>query len=722
MPKNLRYEMAPSISRRALGIPIVGCGLLAALLAPSRAAAQPPVYATLPQIEVTAQKEPEDPRNLPVSVTAVTKDTLAADGLERVSEAGWFAPNTYFNEFTARKLSNPRFRGIGASPSNPGVTSYLDGVPQLHASSSNIELLDVDQVEFVRGPQSALFGRNALGGIINVTSARPSLTNWTGSLAGPYGNFNGGDLRGTVSGPLLDGKVGVGMGFGYATRDGFTTNDLTGKSLDSRSALFGKGQLLWKPNARWEARAMFTGERARDGDYALTDLAGLRARPFHASSNVDGYTHRDILAPTFQLAYAGSRIEFSTVTGVLKWKTADLTDLDYTAMPIITRANAEEDLQVTEEFRLASAKAAPIVLSDRVTLKWQGGLFLFTQNYEQDAVNSYPPGPANTLLNFPVVQHSPQSTLDDVGVGIYGQGTFTFVKKLDVVVGARGDRENKKADLNTFYTPLIAPSIVVNAERSFSDVSPQLAAAYHVAPAATVYGTVSRGFKAGGFNPASPPGAEAYDQEHSWNYEAGVKSTAFGDRLSGSVAAFFIDWSDVQVNIPNPGVPGQFFIGNAAGARSQGIEFEIHARPDPGLDLFGGTGFTHARFSDRSVSNGVSVGGNKLANAPSYTADFGVQYSRPLRGAWSLTARAEAICYGNYEYDDANTMRQDAYTLTNLRAGVRGKHAFGELWIRNAFDTRYIPVAFPYPGLAPSGFVGENGAPRTFGLRAGVSF
>jgi iron complex outermembrane receptor protein len=262
----------------------------------------------------------------------------------------------------------------------------------------------------------------------------------------------------------------------------------------------------------------------------------------------------------------------------------------------------------------------------------------------------------------------------------------------------------------------------VNTEKDFSDVSPQFATAYRVTPAAMVYGTVSRGYKAGGFNPASPVGAEAYDQEHSWNYEAGVKTTALGDRLSATVATFYIDWTDVQVNIPNPGVPGQFYIGNTAGASSKGVEFELHALPEPGLDLFGGTGFTHARFSDGSISEGVNVSGNKLANAPSYTADFGVQYSRPLSGALTLTARAEAICYGSFEYDNANTQQQDAYTLTNLRAGVRGKHAFGEFWIRNAFNTTYIPVAFPYPGLAPSGFVGENGTPRTFGIRAGVSF
>ena len=117
-----------------------------------------------------------------------------------------------------------------------------------------------------------------------------------------------------------------------------------------------------------------------------------------------------------------------------------------------------------------------------------------------------------------------------------------------------------------------------------------------------------------------------------------------------------------------------------------------------------------------------NVGGNRLANAPSYTADFGVQYSRPLRSDLILTARAEAVRYGDYLYDDANTAGQSAYTLANFRVGVRQKHTFAEIWVRNAFDTRYIPVAFPYPGLAPSGFVGEDGPPRTFGIRAGVGF
>src|SRR5207248_11572936 len=117
---------------------------------------------------------------------------------------------------------------------------------------------------------------------------------------------------------------------GYACVDVIRMNDDTGYDLDSCSSFFDKGQLLWKPSMRWEARAMFSGERARDGDYALNDLGSLRARPFHAARDVEGFTHRDIVAPTIQVAYAGPSIDFATTTGFLKWKTDDLTDLDYT--------------------------------------------------------------------------------------------------------------------------------------------------------------------------------------------------------------------------------------------------------------------------------------------------------------------------------------------------------------------------------------------------------
>jgi iron complex outermembrane receptor protein len=390
----------------ALGIPAIGAAQVQGGSASGTPdpAAQPDgtLRIRLPVLTVTAQKEPEDAQKAPVSVTPVPAETLESAAIRSVSDAADFAPNTFFNEFTARKLSNPRFRAIGSSPANPGITTYIDGVPQLHANSSSIELLDVSQIEFVRGPQSALFGRNTIGGLINVSTLRPSLARWSGRLAGPFGNFGSADVRFTASGPVAGGRVGVGIAAGYSTREGFTKNDVSGNDLDSRSAAFAKTQLLWTPSTNWETRFIFSGERARDGDYALNDLGALRANPFHVSRDFEGHTHRDIVAPTVIVRRTSGTVDITSTTGVVWWETDDETDLDYSGLPLATRINREKDVQFTEEVRVASARDASIALSGDVSLRWQAGLSIFTQSFDQNAVNSYAPFVLDPRLAFPV--------------------------------------------------------------------------------------------------------------------------------------------------------------------------------------------------------------------------------------------------------------------------------------------------------------------------------
>ena len=142
-------------------------------------------------------------------------------------------------------------------------------------------------------------------------------------------------------------------------------------------------------------------------------------------------THRDIVAPTALVNLDGSAVDFSSTTGFVSWNTQDLTDLDYTPLPLITRSNDEKDHQFTQEFRFASAKNATLALADRVTFKWQAGVLFFTQNYTQDAINNFSPFVLSPSIPFAVAQHSPQSALDDHGFAVYGQGTFTFLGKFD---------------------------------------------------------------------------------------------------------------------------------------------------------------------------------------------------------------------------------------------------------------------------------------------------
>lgn len=692
-------------------------------LAQTPAAPQTPAppQVTLPTVTVTAQKEPADPQTLPVSLTAVPVDSLWNGGMTTIGDLSTYAPNTYFSDFTARKLSNARFRGIGSSPANPSITTFIDGVPQLNANSSSIALVDVSQVEFVRGPQSALFGRNTLGGLVNVSSTTPSTTKWTGSALVPFGNYSAVEVRGNASGPIGK-KAAVSFAIGHEQRDGFTTNDVTGHDIDYRDSTFGKAQLLLTPGGGWDARFIYTGERARDGDYALSDLGALRTNPFHTSRDYEGFTNRDINAATFLAHHASQSLTVTSTTGFVHWKTLDSTDLDYSPYPLLTRQNDEKDSQFTQEFRVASGPSGGAKIGAHASLKWQAGLFLFTQNYDQDAINTYAAGVLSPFIPVETHQHNPLAALDDTGVGLYGNGTFTM-NKVDLTVGARFDHEHRQGNLATFFIePFFDQLPALDVEKSFSNVSPQVSIAYHVKPDTMTYFAVTDGFKAGGFNPASPPGLESYDEEHTWNYEGGVKSEFAAHRVTTNVSVFSIDWQDLQLNLPNPSVPGQFFISNIGSARSSGLELEVAGRPSDVFTVFGSLGVTHARFGSGTSSGDVPVDGNTIPNTPDYTAMFGAELSHPVHSGLRAYGRAEAVFYGGFQYDDANTQGQDAYSLTNFRGGVRGARLFAEAWMRNAFDTKYIPVAFAYTGIAPSGFVGESGRPRTFGLTAGVTF
>ena len=321
-------------------------------------------------------------------------------------------------------------------------------------------------------------------------------------------------------------------------------------------------------------------------------------------------------------------MDFSSTTGWVWWKTEDATDLDYTPLPLITRDNNEKDLQFTQEFRFASAENVSVaLLADNLALKWQAGTFFFTQNYEQLAVNTYSPG-VLPFGPFPVDEHSPEAQLDDHGIGIYGRATLTVNRSLDAIVGLRGDFETKKAVMSSSF---VAASRLSNRRRHGARFQRRVTTVHrgdHATQRTTFYGTAARGFKAGGFNPASPPGTEAYDQEHSWNYEGGAKTSWLAERLVFNAAAFFIDWNDLQVNVPNPQVPAQFYIANAGNATSKGFEIELSALPRRDLDIFGGFGYTNARFGDGSVSGGVNVSGNKIAGAPDFTGNASIQFPR----------------------------------------------------------------------------------------------
>lgn len=669
---------------------------------------------TMPVISSAAPKLERDLMRMPLSVSTVTDRQLEQSGYETVKDAGARAPNTTFTEFSARKLSNPRFRGVGASPQNPSVTTYIDGVPQLHAGSSSLELLDVEQLDFVRGPQGALFGRNTVGGLINLTSRRPELRYWRASAEGTVGEYDLFDTTLGVSGPLVEQMLGLSLYGGYAERDGYTINELSGDDIDARRARFGKAQLLLTPDERWEFRLIMAGERDRDGDYALHDLAALRARPHRAARDFEGFTARDVWMPTLQAGYQGEAFDFRSITGYVRWETLDETDLDYSPLPLATRRNREEMDQWTQELIFSSPKERPLVLSETATLSWLAGGFCFQSDYGQHAYSDLAPGVGAPIA----LRNGAVSDLEDWGAGAYGQVTLTLRERLRLTAGLRWDYEAKDAVLTSYVDPVV-PASTIRPGKNYDRFSPQAAVAYEFIPELITYAAVAGGYKAGGFNPQSPPGRESFGEETSWNYELGCKGRLLENRLSYGLALFYTEWEDLQLNQPL-GL-GQFYIDNAGAAVAKGVELQADYYLSKHLSLYGSVGWLDAEFSAGAREGGRSVGGNRVPFSSDYTAFLGARWNADAGRQVNVFAQAEAQFVGGYDYDAANTAGQDAYALVNVRLGARTRHVALEGFIHNAFDEAYIPVGLPY-AFAPSGFVGESGAPRAAGVRLALSF
>lgn len=680
----------------------------------------------------------------PISATVTTRKTLQDAGMYTVKDAAIYAPNTYFNEFSARTAgSNVRMRGIGASPANPGVTTYMDGVPQFNSNSTNLMLLDVDQIDLVRGPMGALYGRNTAGGLVNITSRKPTMRGWEGEAQTMIGNYNLQDYRARVSGALIEDVLGFSFMGGYNQRDGYTKNTVNGQPIDNRGSWFGKTQFLWTPDKRMEVRLIIAAESDRDGDYALNDIGQLRTNPRQSARDFGGFTKRDVIMPTLQVTWHGDNFDLTSTTGLVWWKTEDTTDLDYSNVnffgpgTFLLRNNRQQQTTWSQEFRFSNPKNVPVVINEAATLTWQAGAFFFDQTYQQTTAQNQGfvgftgfPAPFDTI---PANLTSTSAQLHDQGMGLYAQSTLTAWKKLDITAGLRWDYEHKQADLAASRSPVnpfTLPSLDAASRnaKSYSQVTPQASVAYRFTPGLMAYLAFSGGYKAGGFNTNSISGRNSYDQERTWNYEVGFKGRALQDKLGFQFAAFFTDWRNLQLNTPNGASLATYDVINAGNATSKGIEFSLNYQATSSWTLFGSAGLLTSRFLSGSRDNNsatntqVSISGNKVPYTPNYTAAVGSQYNWELSHGWTLYARGDVQFLGGFVYDSSNAAGQNAYTLANFRLGVRRETWYTEFFVNNAFNTRYVPMAIPFPNLAASGYIGESGAPLTCGVRAGIKF
>lgn len=682
--------------------------------------AQTPTTQVAPVI-VTARKRPELPQDVPESLTVVGREQIRDGGLRTIRDAARYAPNTVMTEFSSRRLSFPFVRGVGSGQGDPAVATFIDGVPQLTVSSTNLSLLGLERIEFLRGPASTLYGRNTIGGAINVVTRRPSdHLEFASEIT--LGNYAYQDYRVSLSAPVAEDRLYFGFDALHNQRDGYTENDFTGNDIDSRDEWSGRGQLLWTADARNEFRLVVNGEVARDGGFVLSDLQGLRMRPNRINQDFEGEVDRDILAAALTWSHSADSFDLTSITGLQDWSISESSDFDFSPLDGVRRFTDEEQTAITQELRLSSPEDHDIELGEDASLRWLVGVFGFYADSMRAAANEFRPDGEGILFPPGMVGTDRASgDFEDAAVAAFGQLTLTVDERWELAGALRYDYENKQANLRRVFEQggFTVPISMLRQREDFDEVLPRASLSYRWCESVKTYALAARGFKAGGFNLTAPAAQVAFGPETSWTYEAGVKTTWLDDDLEANVSVFWVDWDDMQLSQFDPSFGG--YVTNAGQANSRGAEIELRARPVDELALFGGLGFLDTEFDRFTDQFGRDVSGRSLPFAPDATANVGGQLTLPLNDGLTGYARAEYFYVGEFFYDAGNG-ESERYDLANFRLGVAAKQWRIEGWLNNAFDERYVPIALQVNPADPTMFVGESAAPLTFGVTLRLTF
>jgi iron complex outermembrane recepter protein len=670
---------------------------------------------------VTARGWSEPGFDVPMSVSSITEEDIRNAGLDSIKELARRVPNVVVTEFSSRRLSFPFIRGIGSGQGDPAVATFIDGVPQLQVSSTNLPLLDVERVEVLRGPSGALYGRNTLGGAISVITKMPSNT-LDYEVDVTFGNFCLQDYRFSFSAPLEKDKLFFSASGLYSSRDGYTTNDFTGNDVDFRGSWFGRSQVLWLPDAANEVRLIVYGERSNDGGFVLSDLQGLKDRPNRINQDYEGRADRDLISTTLAWNHHGECCEITSISSVQHWEIEETSDFDFSTIDGIRRETDAHQTYGSQEVRCASPGDKGIKVTDNARLKWLVGASGFYGQSSDTAANNYRPGGAGIL--FPPAQvgvDRSRGDFDSYSLAAFGQATLTVDEQWDLTAALRYEYEAKNADIHRTFNSggMTIPVSASQPGANFDEWLPRASIAYRWTEQLMSYVLVARGFNAGGFNLTAPPGSETFRPEKSWSYEVGTRAGFCEDRLKVSAAWFYIDWDDMQLSQFDAMTGG--YVVNAGKSDSTGAEIEVTAKPVDEVKVFGGIGVMDTEFKRFTDQYGQDDSGQNLPFAPDWTANVGSQLEMDLCEDVQLFARAEYFYVGTFYYDAGNRAGEN-YDLANFRVGCGGKHWRADLWLNNAFDEHYVPVAFQPSPADPSLFVGESAAPRTYGFTIRLTF
>lgn len=706
----MRKEASQIIATAVAGILFVADSQLAAA---QQADEQPGDGLALEEVTVTAQRRVESVIDVPVSMTVLNGEQLAATAPDGLLGIAGSVPNLVYAGGAYKARPEITMRGIFSQVRNIGFDAslgvYVDGVFLGRPIAFNPSVLDIEQVEVLRGPQGSLFGKNTSSGALNVQLKQPQARSELLVEAG-YGNYDTTRGRVIVNLPLIEDKLFARFsGFGIDS-GGYVKNLVDGSDTGSEQTYGGRAQfrLLATDNLEFNLSLDKTASTYGIGQTeGVTSLPYTSAPgPYTVANDLDSEERLDVsgVGLTSQYHFASGH-ELTSITAYREASDDLYYDNDNSPLDINRTRFVDTQHQFSQEVRIASPRY------DRYD--YVAGVYFFHQSIGTNRPVYW--GAAFAVPNQFMANYGSVSTDSYAG---FGQLNYRLTQALTVFAGLRATRESKDLDFTQDgLLPLGLPDIApFSRSLSDTDTSPSVGLSYEFNKELTTYAKFSRGYKSGGFNAdfISSLTDLQFGPESVSNYEVGTKALLWEERMRLSVALFYMDYQDMQVSQFNT-TTGGFTIRNAGAATSQGVELDLSVRPLRGLEVTAGVGYTDAKFDEfkNGGGRGIDFDGNRLPKAPRYTANLALDYSHAV-AAWGELRLGADYNYRSNQFTTEKNIPTDyvgGYGLLNARAGL----VFAEdrwdvsLWARNLLDSdalasssldginRYVSVRYVEP-------------------------
>jgi iron complex outermembrane receptor protein len=738
---------------------LVAGGCVAVSLPAMTAQAQTAAEGTggsLEEVLVTAQKRAENMQDVPIAVTALSADALTAIGVRDTFDLKSAVPSLNFSTAVGG-LGLPRIRGVGSTGTGPGienpVATYIDGIYIGSSTGALTSLSDIEQVAVLKGPQGTLFGRNATGGLIQITTKSPSqdFAAEVEATAGNYGTYGGSAY---VTGGLAE-SVAASAAFKYENRDeGYGVNRRTGNEILTQESYSGRAKVLWEPGENTTV--------VLSGDVSHVEAVNPAFRPLtrNVRGNFAAGSERDIDAdfdPTLESEqYGGSlqiRYDFGAVElmSLSAYRNMELhvrfdpdgtTEDEWVALPGgsvpplgFQHGFASENNQIDEQF----TQEVQLLSADDAAFTWVVGAFYMKGKGE------YAPSRNTNAFLTSLNRYTDlvaEQTLDSYAA--FAQGTYAFNEATNLTTGIRYTRDEREATgLRQTYSratgqpivPQIPPQgIEERYEKTFPRTTWRVSLDHRFSPEVMGYVSYNRGFRSAAFvsqniGIATSLGNKVLQPEIVDAYELGMKSDLLDRRLRFNAAGYYYEQENVQVMQIQSGIQ---IVYNAEGAEIYGFDADLTALVTDHFTITTGVNYTHARYTDfpnAAVAIPQPGGGNllttgdasgkRLQNVPDWTASVGMFYDIP-------TSAGEISLAANYYYNDGwpadpdNRVQQASYGLLDASATWKSANQTLSLsvWGKNLTDEFY------FQQLGASNFAdnGVQAAPRTYGVTVGMHF